>query len=491
MLRRIRRTRHVLIDVPPIAPEQYADTPAYDLLEAAARGWLAIDHRFLHAILDDPGRTIGDVVRFATEDRDDRIGLSEDLMRIFAVHPVPEALPFLISEIEAFPEDIPEFLLAPAFARIGEPAIEALIETGEPAGEIGFLLASLGIRDPRIFRFLVDYLERDLEDGAFLCEVYNDPALAPHLEAIRDRAPDEAAEALKALGTRARGEWEPYDIWRDYPAADQPDVNALPAHERMLFLNSPSAELRLAGVQGWRGEDLPSAVVARILDIARTDGDDRVRGAAWEALRDEFLESPIANAMRERLSSEDLGPHERVGIALAMSIHVDPASIEQIILASYEWGPTRVKALEAMWRSRSQRFAEYVVRHLDDADPDLVREAICGVGALELRGELGRLEAFIHNPEFRDEALLNYVLAAPASNTRSGMMQLVARLKTLAGEFSDEDETIVNAAVGLRMDSYGMPVSSEAPAAAKSVKVGRNEPCPCGSGKKYKKCCGA
>ena len=27
--------------------------------------------------------------------------------------------------------------------------------------------------------------------------------------------------------------------------------------------------------------------------------------------------------------------------------------------------------------------------------------------------------------------------------------------------------------------------------AAKSGKVGRNDPCPCGSGKKYKKCCGA
>ena len=26
--------------------------------------------------------------------------------------------------------------------------------------------------------------------------------------------------------------------------------------------------------------------------------------------------------------------------------------------------------------------------------------------------------------------------------------------------------------------------------AAVSVKVGRNDPCPCGSGKKYKKCCG-
>ena len=26
---------------------------------------------------------------------------------------------------------------------------------------------------------------------------------------------------------------------------------------------------------------------------------------------------------------------------------------------------------------------------------------------------------------------------------------------------------------------------------AVSQKVGRNDPCPCGSGKKYKKCCGA
>jgi preprotein translocase subunit SecA len=26
--------------------------------------------------------------------------------------------------------------------------------------------------------------------------------------------------------------------------------------------------------------------------------------------------------------------------------------------------------------------------------------------------------------------------------------------------------------------------------AQKSAKVGRNNPCPCGSGKKYKKCCG-
>jgi len=31
----------------------------------------------------------------------------------------------------------------------------------------------------------------------------------------------------------------------------------------------------------------------------------------------------------------------------------------------------------------------------------------------------------------------------------------------------------------------------EAPEPRRSVKIGRNDPCPCGSGKKYKKCCGA
>ena len=41
---------------------------------------------------------------------------------------------------------------------------------------------------------------------------------------------------------------------------------------------------------------------------------------------------------------------------------------------------------------------------------------------------------------------------------------------------------------------FWLPVrraEAEVSQAAKSQKVGRNEPCPCGSGKKYKRCCGA
>jgi preprotein translocase subunit SecA len=34
------------------------------------------------------------------------------------------------------------------------------------------------------------------------------------------------------------------------------------------------------------------------------------------------------------------------------------------------------------------------------------------------------------------------------------------------------------------------PAQAEAPKPVRAAKVGRNDPCPCGSGKKYKKCHG-
>ena len=37
----------------------------------------------------------------------------------------------------------------------------------------------------------------------------------------------------------------------------------------------------------------------------------------------------------------------------------------------------------------------------------------------------------------------------------------------------------------------GMVETHEEPFRREAPKVGRNDPCPCGSGKKYKKCCGA
>ena len=38
--------------------------------------------------------------------------------------------------------------------------------------------------------------------------------------------------------------------------------------------------------------------------------------------------------------------------------------------------------------------------------------------------------------------------------------------------------------------SMGMPIRTRTQPYVRDKKIGRNEPCPCGSGKKYKKCCG-
>ena len=64
-------------------------------------------------------------------------------------------------------------------------------------------------------------------------------------------------------------------------------------------------------------------------------------------------------------------------------------------------------------------------------------------------------------------------------------------LYTANGEFRNHHEiaTFVREADGWKF--VDGEFVSEKPIVREEPKVGRNDPCPCGSGKKYKKCCGA
>ena len=57
-------------------------------------------------------------------------------------------------------------------------------------------------------------------------------------------------------------------------------------------------------------------------------------------------------------------------------------------------------------------------------------------------------------------------------------------------EFKEADKALRNELLGLQR-TKPVDVVYDTPAPVRVVKIGRNEPCPCGSGKKYKKCCGA
>jgi preprotein translocase subunit SecA len=54
-----------------------------------------------------------------------------------------------------------------------------------------------------------------------------------------------------------------------------------------------------------------------------------------------------------------------------------------------------------------------------------------------------------------------------------------------------ETKTERTSTLKVMSESGGGSDAVEVKPVKKDVKVGRNDPCPCGSGKKYKKCCGA
>lgn len=58
------------------------------------------------------------------------------------------------------------------------------------------------------------------------------------------------------------------------------------------------------------------------------------------------------------------------------------------------------------------------------------------------------------------------------------------------GEFIGRAPTAATTSMPVSFEQSPAPSTSIAPLRRKGIKVGRNDPCPCGSGKKYKKCCG-
>ena len=63
---------------------------------------------------------------------------------------------------------------------------------------------------------------------------------------------------------------------------------------------------------------------------------------------------------------------------------------------------------------------------------------------------------------------------------------------TIPGLVVDMNRWIKSQSAGLSFGAFGgLQAANHNMGPATSAKVGRNDPCPCGSGKKYKKCCGA
>lgn len=499
-----------------LSPEQYTSVSPYELLIAAARGVVGVDHRLLRAIVDRPEEAIRDLLRFHAEPREiDRINIDEDLYAIARHLADPRLLPFLIEHLRREREEPPEDL-AGAFAAIGALAIEPLLglydELGEEeGGEVLFVLTLLRVRDDRIFARLRDFLEFSVPEGAFLLGVYGDSAAIPLIEAALAKWPELARDISPALTElrqpRSGAPPDSATIWDIYPESLGPVFDVLDHEERLELLASSSEDLRHQAALSFLDQDLEPSAAGPLLALARQDPSERVRGAAWAALGNGVEDAGIKSAILERLDDVTAPEIERCGALIGLALEPNPV-VASHVLSFYDRPSTRGAALEAMWRSLNRSYARYMARHMDDEDETLRRHAIKGAGFLEMVSEAGRLRELLDDDEYRLDALFSYALVIPARLSGQGPVQLLNQVEEDAGGLSELEEDLVEQAIDLRLMRHGRepvfhPLEDEedeeeederivetAPAPPMR-KVGRNEPCPCGSGRKYKKCCGA
>jgi hypothetical protein len=494
-------------------PERYSSVPVYQLLEAAAHGYIAVDQRLLHAILDRPDQSIPDLVRFASENHtDDLMDLDPLLIDLFRVLRTVEALPFFLSVIRRNTDDVPDDLVE-SIVQLGAAALDpllVLLEELNPndAGDVPFVLAALRVRDGRVLEALTRRLENDPQDAALCLEIHGDPAAIPALQAAlakipeddpRSRAPIQAViESLSAPPDACSESQDPFDIWALYPEEAATDFAALEDEDRLAMLENGSSKLRADVALSYQGTDLSDPVRARLIQLAKADPDATVRGACWEAFGELDDEPELLDAMLQVLANPQAAIEEKGGAAVGLAEQANNPAVYEAILSLYQDPRGRAKALKAMARSFDRRFAMYPPMHLDDPDSAIKTQAIWGVGYLGLASEAPRLKELFEDQEFRTDALFAYALSVPGETSTGRVRALMKKVEEAAGEFREDEEDLVRIALDQRLMLHGkspvfFPDESEEDESETVIampKPGRNDLCSCGSGKKYKKCHG-
>ncbi len=518
-----------------MAQDQAPGSCPFELLEAAASGRTGVDRRFLHSLLDtgSPKEVAAEVLRFARSPQDQYpINVDPLLTDLFRHFGTDEALEFYIDAIRRAPEDVDDSLiqaLLPFAEKAATPLLALYEELGEEEGsDIAFLLAALRVRDPRVLQLLLDRLEYDAADGAFCLGLYGDSAAQAPLEKMLLEVPEdevdlhrEIAYALEQLkAPEPKYQPEPFDLFSEYPERELPAFEVLDESERRAMFASPDADVRAGAAQTFFNQDLDKLTREALFTLAQNDADAAVRGQAWASLGEAATESaPIRDALIATLNDESKSVDERGGAAIGLYAVADRPDVRKGLEALYaEGGKARIKALEAMWRSLWEPYAKFFPEHLDDSKPEnqdveLLRHALRGAGYFRLTRYADKIASFFNRADpyddLRDDALFAYALAMPGETTRGRVKGMLRKIDSIAHLTQPETE-LVTFALDERLRLHGLaPVfeaeqagdeqdhddvaspGPEPPAASLfSQKAGRNDPCPCGSGKKYKKCHG-
>lgn len=431
-------------------------------------GRVGFDHRLLRSLLARPDETIRALKRFAAEYREVRLlDLEDQVFDLFKHLRTPEAIPFYFHLMQSQDDGIPDDLVE-SFAALGAPAVEPLLakykELGpEDGADLPFLMAALGVRDPRILAVLLETLERDVYEGGICLGLYGDPAARPHVEASLGRA--QSPEERKALqdcleqlnGSAAREDPEHYEIWDDYPEKALPRIDELPEQDCLAFLDCEEPEYRREAALSFRGEIYGAGVRASLLTHARNDGDGSVRAACLEALGTSLEDRAVLTFLLETLQDTAKPIEERSGALIALAAESKRPEVDRAIGAFYRAPATRAAALNAIVVSQDRRYSALVLEALGSEDHETHRSAIRACGALEL-GEAGpHLRSLFDHEELRTDALIAYALSAPIRVTSRSIEQLLADIERMAGALTFEEIELVEHALDVRLANAGLP----------------------------------
>jgi hypothetical protein len=453
-------------------PDKLHEASPAQILKEAAAGRLGIDHRFLHALMDRPKETMRAIADWRGRDHDaDAVDLELEIVAIVRALHAPEGIPAIVDAIQVAPDDIPDEVVE-AIHSFGELAVEPLLhlyleledKQEESSEEIAFLLASLGVRDPRILGLLLERMEQDADQGSFLLGIYGDPATRPELEKVLSSLTDEQS-ALRSEIERAIESFseqpetshadEAYDIYAEYPETADPPVELLSEQERLEMLDHPNPSVRAEVARSFSTSELDPVSVKKLLQRAQSDSDIKVRVSAWTALTNETEQAEVLEAMLDGLRNPSTSPEERAGITVGLALEADRNEVRKAMEDLYAQPETRARALEAMWRSLHPSFRDYFEQHLYDTDVETRRSAIWGVGYFSVRSAVGRLRELFEDEELRPDALFAYALAIPADISRSRMKSLLARIENDAEALSEGEVELVKIALDERLAMIG------------------------------------
>jgi hypothetical protein len=523
-----------------ILPSQYAYADPLELLRHAEQGLVSLDQRFMAALMARPEATLAALSVFLDKPNPNRlVDLSEQVFDLYRHFNAPQAASFYIGLLcESFgaaPNELVE-----AFAALGPAAVDPLLELhasldADDAADVVFVLAATGVRDDRIAKLLLATLEADPYEGALSIGLYGDPALAANVRIALDALPESAAEERKALADGLETlnaaadvvkDIQPPDILPAYPEAASPLFDYLDNKQLVEFLPCADPGFRHGAALSLIDTEYPDSVLEILLDRAASESDGQVRQAVLRALGERLDDPRVSGLLAAVLASETEPLGVRAGALVGLAVAPANTVFRGHIFEFLANPDTRAAAVEAMWRSGDEAYVPSFRSALRDGDAHVRIEAVHGVGSFPIPALAIEVIPLFADEDLRADALYSYASAVNARITPKSVHRIFDEIEKKAGGLSEEEAEVVASALDRRLEIEGFdPVfhqpdpddhdhftcghdhrhdvnpALKQPAAGQvngavmasapaSAKVGRNDPCPCGSGKKFKKCCG-